>query len=142
MTDLNPLQVFLLGTCTSTGAPLVPCLTNTAQLSAIEGKIKLPTASTVPPDYTPSKGQYDPKGKYPSNVQCPCCRSAVDPEVPDGWKNKRGNTSAVLRKKDPTGKWKIVVLDVGKTFRQQAERFFPQWGVQTIDAVLLTHGRE
>lgn len=35
-----------------------------------------------------------------------------------------------------------MLVDVGKTFREQAMRFFPKWGVKTIDAVLLTHGRE
>ena len=33
-------------------------------------------------------------------------------------------------------------MDCGKTFVENARRFFPRWGVRTIDAVLLTHGRE
>ena len=47
----------------------------------------------------------------------------------------------VIRKK-VKGRWLNVVLDVGKTFRENAARFFPVWGVQTIDAVVLTHGRK
>jgi len=46
----------------------------------------------------------------------------------------------VIRKKIH-GKWFNIVLDVGKTFRENANRYFPVWGVQTIDAVILTHGR-
>lgn len=48
----------------------------------------------------------------------------------------------MLRKQTAEGDWKNVLVDVGKTFREQAMRFFPKWGVKTIDAVLLTHGRE
>lgn len=47
----------------------------------------------------------------------------------------------VVRKK-VGGKWFNVVLDVGKTFRENAAKFFPVWGLKTIDAVVLTHGRE
>lgn len=47
----------------------------------------------------------------------------------------------VLRKK-VKGVYKNVVLDVGKTFRENSARWFPVWGVKTIDAVILTHGRE
>lgn len=47
----------------------------------------------------------------------------------------------VVRKK-VKGKWFNVVLDVGKTFRENAAKFFPVWGVKTIDAVVLTHGRK
>ena len=64
----------------------------------------------------------------------------MDKDVPEGYKNKRGNTSMVIRKKIH-GKWFNIVLDVGKTFRENANRYFPVWGVQTIDAVILTHGR-
>lgn len=66
----------------------------------------------------------------------------MDTDVPEGWKNKRGNTSAVVRRKGPDGKYVNVLVDCGKTFLEQARRWFPRWGVQTIDAVLLTHGRE
>lgn len=66
----------------------------------------------------------------------------MDQDVPEGWKNKRGNTSVVVRRKAGAGQWKNIVVDVGKTFIEQTRRFFPRWGVKTIDAVLLTHGRE
>ncbi len=66
----------------------------------------------------------------------------MDPDVPEGYKNKRGNTSAVVRQRGQDGKWKNILVDCGKTFLEQARKFFPIWGVQTIDAVLLTHGRK
>ena len=40
------------------------------------------------------------------------------------------------------GEWRNVLVDCGKSFVENARRFFPRWGVKTIDAVLLTHGRE
>lgn len=122
----NPVECFFLGTGTSTGLPLTPCLTLTSDRPS-----------------TPSTS-YHPKGEWPRNVRCGSCRSAVcsNTEVPEGWKNRRGNTSMVVRKKVKGGRWFNVVLDVGKTFRENAARFFPVWGVQTIDAVVLTHGRE
>jgi hypothetical protein len=132
----NNLQCFFLGTGTSTGLPLAPCLT---------------LSSDLPPDVSDIKtngkaknghpGQYNPKGPWPKNVSCGSCRAAVDKDVPEGYKNKRGNTSMVVRKK-VGGKWFNIVLDVGKTFRENAVRYFPVWGVQTIDAVILTHGRK
>lgn len=66
----------------------------------------------------------------------------MSPDVPEGWKNRRGNTSVIVRKQADGGGWKNVVVDVGKTFREQSARFFPRWGVDRIDAVILTHGRE
>jgi hypothetical protein len=132
----NNLQCFFLGTGTSTGLPLAPCLT---------------LSSDLPPDVSDIKtngkaknghpGQYNPKGPWPKNVSCGSCRAAVDKDVAEGYKNKRGNTSMVVRKK-VGGKWFNIVLDVGKTFRENAVRYFPVWGVQTIDAVILTHGRK
>lgn len=133
----NTLECFFLGTGTSTGLPLTPCLTLTSDYppdSEIDAIHSASSSSKRP------KGKYDPKGPWPKNVKCGSCRSAVDPDVPDGWKNRRGNTSMVVRKK-VNGKWFNVILDVGKTFRENAARFFPVWGVQTIDAVILTHGR-
>ncbi|WWD16692.1 hypothetical protein CI109_101122 [Kwoniella shandongensis] len=135
----SPLQVLFLGTGTSTGLPLAPCLT-ASNPYPFSGHVPIlpPSSSSSAP---PPKASYDPDGPWPSNIACACCRSAVHPDVPEGWKNKRGNTSVVLRKKaSPRGEWKNVVVDVGKTFREQAVRMFPKWGVNTIDAVILTHG--
>ncbi|KAL7435184.1 hypothetical protein ACHAXH_007413 [Discostella pseudostelligera] len=35
--------------------------------------------------------------------------------------------------------YKTVVIDVGKTFTESALRWMPQWGLTTIDAVVLSH---
>lgn len=138
---MAPLQCLLLGTGTSTGLPLTPCLTLShsypeAFTSHVPRPTPPPKGSKAPP------GHYDPEGPWPRNIQCACCRSAVDPDVPEGWKNKRGNTSAVIRRKGADGVWKNILVDCGKTFLEQARYWFPRYGVQTIDAVLLTHGRE
>ena len=138
---MAPLELFFLGTGTSTGLPLTPCLTlSHTYPEAFNSHVprpKLPAPGTAAPP-----GHYDPAGPWPRNVECACCRSAVDPDVPDGWKNKRGNTSAIVRRKGPDGKYLNILVDCGKSFVEQARRWFPRWGVQTIDAVLLTHGRK
>ncbi|WVF66875.1 hypothetical protein IAT40_001618 [Kwoniella sp. CBS 6097] len=138
----SPLQLLFLGTGTSTGLPLTPCLTKSnpypESFSDMVPLLRASESSTSPLAHI--KGSWNPDGEWPSNIPCPCCRSAVDPDVPEGWKNKRGNTSVLVRRKDGDGEYKNILVDVGKTFREQAGRFFPKWGVQTIDAVLLTHG--
>jgi hypothetical protein len=128
-------QLCFLGTGTSSALPLAPCLT-------LSKPYPRSIAASIPStSSTPTKGQYKPDGPWPTNIPCASCRAAVDEDVPEGWKNRRGNPSLVLRK-EVHGRMKNVVVDVGKTFREQAVKFFPRWGVQTIDAVLLTHGRE
>ena len=135
----DSLQCFFMGTGTSTGLPLAPCLTLSSDLPPDVSDIK--TNGKRKSKTSPLRGQYDRDGPWPKNVSCGSCRAAVDKDVPEGYKNKRGNTSMVIRKK-VGGKWFNIVLDVGKTFRENANRYFPVWGVQTIDAVILTHGRE
>lgn len=145
----SPLQLLFLGTGTSTGLPLTPCLTLTQPYPA-EFSSHLPLPA---PNPSPAKGEYNPDGEWPDTIPCACCRAAVSPDVPEGWKNKRGNTSVIVRKRraatqaadgeeEEEGEWRNVIVDVGKTFREQSARFFPRWGVKRIDAVILTHGRE
>jgi len=69
--------------------------------------------------------------------------------TPEGWKNRRRNTGAILRKwvkghPNPDGttvedREMVVVIDVGKTFLNAAHDLFPKHGLRRIDAVLLTH---
>lgn len=133
--DDESLQMLFIGTGTSTGLPLTPCLTLSASYPERWHE-------TIPLSHVaqPPKGAWHPTGEWPTNIPCSSCRAAVDKDVPEGWKNRRGNTSVMLRKKDKQGKWKNVLVDVGKTFREQAAKLFPAWGVQTVDAVVLTHG--
>ena len=51
----------------------------------------------------------------------------------------RGNTGAILRVPQPDGTEKTVLIDCGKTFREQALKLFPKHGLRKIDACLLTH---
>ncbi|KAG8890827.1 hypothetical protein FRB98_004872 [Tulasnella sp. 332] len=91
-----------------------------------------------------------------ANSTCQNCLGTLKPE---GKKNIRRNTSAILRKskgvaKAPSSSVQqdvversdtteerdvVVVIDVGKTFISAALEWFPKYGLRRIDAVLLTH---
>lgn len=134
------MQILMLGTATSSALPLVPCLAGGHGYPPSFAEIARPTPAPADGSEA-SRGRWQPDGEWPHCIECPSCRAAVDDGVPEGWKNRRGNTSAVVRKKGKDGQWKNIIVDVGKTFREQASKYFPRWGVQNIDAVLLTHGR-
>lgn len=55
---------------------------------------------------------------------CPVCSKATDL----GSKNRRLNTSLLLRFFSPSGKWNILI-DAGKFFYHSALRWFPAYGV-------------
>jgi len=132
-----PIQVLFLGTGTSTTLPLTPCLSNvTGYPSSWDSVVPSPSSIT-----STNKHAYNPDGEWPDNIPCYSCRAAVDPSIPEGWKNRRGNTSVIVRRK-VGGVWKNLLVDCGKSFVDSSRRFFPGWGVQSIDAVLITHGRE
>lgn len=136
----DSLRVYFLGTGTSTALPVGPCLAQADQPSRDVGLFLQAYNSASQQEQTPERwGGYDPNGPWPTSVPCSSCRGAVDPRVADGWKNRRGNPAVVLRKRTD-GVWKNVVVDVGKTFREQSCRLFPGWGIKRIDAVVLTHG--
>ena len=84
--------------------------------------------------------------------------------TPDGKKNIRRNTSAVVRIDGADGRkvyaanfgsciapvrrliiiylhLRTILIDAGKDFRAAALEWFPRYGLRRIDAVLLTHGR-
>lgn len=67
--------------------------------------------------------------KHP--VDCDVCLDALRP----GSKNKRGNSSLLIRYKK---KFNILV-DCGKTFRESMVQLICDTGIRRIDAVLLTH---
>ncbi|RDX56205.1 hypothetical protein OH76DRAFT_1396546 [Lentinus brumalis] len=87
------------------------------------------TSSTLP--------HVDCLTRPPTVKQCRACTATLRP---DGRKNKRGNTSAVLRVRGRDGEPKTIVIDVGKSFMQSAVEWFPKYGLRHIDAVLITHG--
>lgn len=76
-------------------------------------------------------------------VACVCQSSPFDE------KNRRGNPCIVLQKLPttpqevmPDGRQKgecAVLVDIGKTFRESARRWLPQFGVRMIDTILFTH---
>ncbi|THH21003.1 hypothetical protein EW146_g468 [Bondarzewia mesenterica] len=67
------------------------------------------------------------------------CRTCLSTLTPEGKKNVRRNTSAVLRIDGKDGKKRTVVIDVGKNFQAAALEWFPKYGLRRIDAVLITH---
>ncbi|CAN6463059.1 unnamed protein product [Victoria cruziana] len=65
---------------------------------------------------------------------CPVCSKAVEPNN----KNRRLNTSMLIRYSNSSGN-KNILIDVGKFFYHSALRWFPQFGLRSIDAVIITH---
>ena len=66
---------------------------------------------------------------------CRVCLSAMEP----GSKNRRRNTSLLIRYAHPDGRQRNIVIDVGKLFWESAIEWFFRYRVPTINAVLLTH---
>jgi len=71
----------------------------------------------------------------------PYCRisnMAIDGDPKDN-KNYRNNPSILISHCDATGECKNVIIDVGKTFREGAIRWFPERGITSLDGIILTH---
>ncbi|NQW16146.1 MAG: MBL fold metallo-hydrolase [Chloroflexi bacterium] len=68
-------------------------------------------------------------------VTCEVCASSVKP----GSKNRRRNTSLLIRYAQPGGGKKNIVIDVGKFFWHSAIEWFPRYQVPGIDAIVITH---
>ncbi|KAG9314608.1 PRELI-like family-domain-containing protein [Chiua virens] len=67
------------------------------------------------------------------------CRTCLSTLTPEGKKNIRRNTSAVVRVTAKDGKKTTLVIDVGKNFHAAAIEWFPKYELREIDAVLITH---
>lgn len=137
MPPVEPLTFRFLGTGTSAALPVGPCLAGVSKPSRDVGEfLKFYGEHAEATDRDPAQWLgYDPAGAWPANVPCASCRAAVDRGVADGWKNRRGNPSLVISRGG-----RNLLVDVGKTFREQSVRLFPRWGIRSIDAVLITHG--
>jgi len=73
----------------------------------------------------------------PSVEPCKTCLSTLTPE---GKKNIRRNTSAVVRMSTgKDGKKTTLLIDVGKNFQAAAVEWFPKHGLREIDGILITH---
>jgi len=92
------------------------------------------------------------------------CRTCLSTLTPEGKKNIRRNTSAIVRANGTDGKkvyaansgssiasirrlivvylhhLRTILIDAGKNFQAAALEWFPKYGLRRIDAVLLTHG--
>ena len=66
---------------------------------------------------------------------CPVCTDAMRP----GSKNRRRNTSVVIRTHHSDGLPFNLLVDAGKFFYHAAIEWFPVHNIDTVDAVLLTH---
>ncbi|XP_021902828.1 putative hydrolase C777.06c isoform X1 [Carica papaya] len=66
--------------------------------------------------------------------KCLVCTKALEP----GNKNKRLNTSILIRYSMQSGR-RNILIDAGKFFYHSALRWFPVFGIRTIDAVIITH---
>ncbi|KAE8674148.1 DEAD-box ATP-dependent RNA helicase 20-like [Hibiscus syriacus] len=66
--------------------------------------------------------------------KCPVCIKAAEP----GNKNRRRNTGLLVRYSKPSGRCNILI-DAGKFFYHSALQWFPEFGIRTIDAVIITH---
>lgn len=66
--------------------------------------------------------------------KCSVCRKATEPAS----KNSRLNTSILIRCPGSAG-MRNVLVDAGKFFYHSALRWFPTYGLRTIDAVIITH---
>ncbi|XP_020528816.1 putative hydrolase C777.06c isoform X2 [Amborella trichopoda] len=65
---------------------------------------------------------------------CPVCSKALEP----GNKNNRLNTSILICYSSSLGRHNILV-DAGKFFYHSALKWFPKFGLRSIDAVIITH---
>lgn len=55
-------------------------------------------------------------------------------------KNYRNNPSFLIHHYDSQSEsYKNIIIDVGKTFREGAMRWFPEFKIQSLDAIILTH---
>ncbi|KAI5331580.1 hypothetical protein L3X38_021706 [Prunus dulcis] len=73
----------------------------------------------------------------PSNP-CDVCPQALS-TPPDQNPNYRCNTSLLIDYCPSDGKHSYILIDVGKTFREQVIRWFTRYKIPRIDSIILTH---
>ncbi|GAQ91347.1 metallo-beta-lactamase family protein [Klebsormidium nitens] len=67
--------------------------------------------------------------------QCQICSDAARP----GSRNRRRNTSLMIRYEHPDGRRRNILIDAGKFFYHSALQWFPQLGIRQLDALVITH---
>ncbi|TPX61915.1 hypothetical protein PhCBS80983_g00769 [Powellomyces hirtus] len=109
-------ELIFLGTGTSGNVPNIYCLTQEVP----DCKVCLGALNVrIPSENTPGGGL---------------------PPAPIWGKNKRRNTSAVVRYMHSDGKMRTILIDCGKNFYESALTWFVQYRLRRIDAVIITHG--
>lgn len=113
-------RLIFLGSGSSTGCPrpLCPMLFRSG------------TEKVASPELKKMRQQMEP--------WCKVSSLAIDGD-PKQNKNYRNNPSILISQCDSSGDCKNVVIDVGKTFREGALRWFPERGITSLDAIVLTH---
>ncbi|PAN45970.1 hypothetical protein PAHAL_9G154700 [Panicum hallii] len=74
----------------------------------------------------------------PSAPPCAVCSTALS-LPPDRNPNYRCNTSLLIDYCHGNGTHKYILVDVGKTFREQVLRWFVHHKVPSVDSIILTH---
>ncbi|XP_074269599.1 putative hydrolase C777.06c [Silene latifolia] len=74
----------------------------------------------------------------PSDPPCSVCSQSLS-IPPDLNPNYRGNTSLLIDHLQSNGEHSYILIDVGKTFREAALRWFTFHKIPRVDSVILTH---
>ncbi|KAG6543473.1 hypothetical protein Mapa_015143 [Marchantia paleacea] len=70
-----------------------------------------------------------------TSVRCPVCWGAAQL----GNKNRRRNTSLLVRYVAADGIRRNILIDAGKFFYHSALQWFPHYGIRNLDSVIITH---
>ncbi|KAG0005458.1 hypothetical protein BGZ79_004682 [Entomortierella chlamydospora] len=98
--SIGETDLIFLGTGTSSGVPVVPCLT----------------------------------------AANPTCKVCLSTQTPEGVKNIKRNTSAMVSFMHQDGRKRNILIDCGKSFYESARQWFPKHNLHFIDALVITHG--
>ncbi|BAH92287.1 Os03g0643250 [Oryza sativa Japonica Group] len=75
---------------------------------------------------------------HPSTPPCPVCSHSLS-LPPERNPNYRCNTSLLIDYCQHDGIHKYILIDVGKTFREQVLRWFSHHKIPYVDSIILTH---
>uniref|UniRef100_A0A0D9VWT2 Protein kinase domain-containing protein n=1 Tax=Leersia perrieri TaxID=77586 RepID=A0A0D9VWT2_9ORYZ len=75
---------------------------------------------------------------HPSTPPCPVCSQSLSLQ-PERNPNYRCNTSLLIDYCQDDGTHKYILIDVGKTFREQVLRWFIYHKIPYVDSIILTH---
>jgi len=132
-------RLIFLGTGSSTGCPKPICamkFQNNFLSMAPSSDEK--TAQTVVEDS--SAPSPTPPVIKPDPTSCQISYRALAGGDPKTNRDYRNNPSLLIHHYDEHSKrYKNIIIDVGKTFRETALRWFPINGVESLDAIILTH---